>query len=106
MDFTPVRREIAEPPGAPTQVRARGRRCYDARVMILSGIRRFLERRRFPTLMLIGAALFVLNVIIPDPFPFIDEILLLIATLLIGSFRDWRTERRSDGDRDPGDAES
>ncbi len=74
--------------------------------MIKSRLRRFLERRRFPTLMLIGAALFGLNVIIPDPLPFVDEILLLVATLLIGSFRDWRTERRADGDRDAGDAES
>ncbi len=72
--------------------------------MIRSRLRRFLERRRFPTLMLIGAALFVLNVLIPDPFPFVDEILLLIATLLIGSFKDWRTERRTG--RNPGEKDA
>ena len=55
--------------------------------MVLTPIRRFLERRRFPTLLLIGAALLVLNIIVPDALPFVDEILMLIATLLIGSLK-------------------
>ena len=55
--------------------------------MIPKFIRRFLERRRFPTLMLLGAALFVANLLIPDIIPFIDEILMLIATVAIGSVR-------------------
>ncbi|MEM7053359.1 MAG: DUF6116 family protein [Pseudomonadota bacterium] len=55
--------------------------------MVLTAIRHFLERRRFPTLLIIGAALLVLNIIIPDALPFVDEILMLIATLLIGSLR-------------------
>lgn len=48
-------------------------------------VRRFLERRRFPTLLLIAATLLVINLIIPDPLPLTDEILMAIATLLIGS---------------------
>lgn len=55
--------------------------------MIPKFIRRFLERRRFPTLMLLGAALFVANLLIPDIIPFVDEILMLIATVAIGSVR-------------------
>lgn len=55
--------------------------------MIPGFVRRFLERRRFPTLLLIAAALFLVNVFIADPLPFVDEVLLLIATLLIGSLR-------------------
>lgn len=55
--------------------------------MVLTPIRRFLEQRRFPTLLIIGAVLFGLNMLIPDALPFIDEILMLIATLLIGSVR-------------------
>lgn len=55
--------------------------------MIPKFIRSFLERRRFPTLMLLGAALFVANLLIPDVIPFVDEILMLIATVAIGSVR-------------------
>lgn len=61
----------------------------------MSRLKRFLEQRRFPTLMLIGAALFVINLFVPDPLPFVDELLLLIATLLIGSFKRWRGERKA-----------
>lgn len=73
--------------------------------MLPGTIRRFLERRRFPTLMLIGAALFVVNLFLPDPLPFIDEALLLIATLFIGSFRKWRKEGAEAGPEstDPSD---
>jgi len=53
--------------------------------MIPKFIRRFLENRRFPTLMMLGGLLFVVNLLIPDPIPFVDEILLLIATIAIGT---------------------
>lgn len=55
--------------------------------MLPKFVRRFLERRRFPTLMMIGAVLFLANVLLPDPIPFVDEILMLIATVAIGSVR-------------------
>lgn len=55
--------------------------------MIPKFVRRFLERRRFPTLMLLGAVLFIANLLVPDPIPFVDEILMLIATVAIGSVR-------------------
>ena len=65
--------------------------------MILKPIRRFLERRRFPTLLMIAAGLLGLNLLVADPLPFIDEILMLIATLLIGSASKKRpVERESD----------
>ncbi|MDX1625244.1 MAG: DUF6116 family protein [Wenzhouxiangellaceae bacterium] len=66
--------------------------------MILKPVRRFLERRRYPTLMLIGALLFVIDLAIPDPLPFIDEILILIATLLIGSLRGKRSSAEEEGE--------
>jgi hypothetical protein len=44
---------------------------------------RFLESLRFPWLLLVTLALFLVNVFVPDVFPFIDEILLaLIAVVL------------------------
>ncbi|HSH26712.1 MAG TPA: DUF6116 family protein [Wenzhouxiangella sp.] len=51
----------------------------------LGPIQRFLERRRFRTLFMILAGLFVANVFIPDPIPFIDEALMLVATVIVGS---------------------
>jgi uncharacterized membrane protein YccC len=63
--------------------------------MLPGFVRRFLERRRFPTLMLIAAAVLIGNLFVPDPLPFVDEVLMLIATIVIGSFRE--RERR---DRD------
>lgn len=50
-----------------------------------------IERRfghlRFPQLFLITAAVFVLDLFIPDLIPFVDEILLGLATLLLGTLR-------------------
>jgi len=67
-------------------------------------LQRFLERRRFPTLFVILAALFGINLLIPDPFPFIDELIMLVATVLVGAFRQRRKGSRSvTDDRPPAD---
>jgi hypothetical protein len=47
----------------------------------------YAGRLRFPTLFLITAALFVLDLLIPDFIPFIDEILLGLGTLLLSSWK-------------------
>lgn len=46
-----------------------------------------LTRLRFPTLFLVTGALFLLTLVIPDPFPFADELLLGLATALLGTWR-------------------
>jgi hypothetical protein len=56
-------------------------------------IQRFLERRRFPTLFLILAALFGANLFIPDAIPLIDELIMLVATVIVGAFRERRKGR-------------
>lgn len=61
-------------------------------------IQRFLERRRFPTLFLILAALFGANLFIPDPIPFIDEAIMLVATVIVGAFRERRKGRAEGAD--------
>jgi len=66
--------------------------------MIPKFVRRFLERRRFPTLMMIGAALFTGNLLLPDPVPSVDEILMLIATVAIGSVR---SKKKPEGQKPP-----
>ncbi len=48
-------------------------------------IRGFLGRLRFPQLFLVAAGLFLLDLILPDLIPFVDEILLAIGTLVLGS---------------------
>lgn len=45
------------------------------------------EGLRFPKLAMITACLFVADLLIPDFIPFIDEILLGLATLLLGNLR-------------------
>ena len=42
---------------------------------------------RFPYLFLLAGALFVLDLFVPDLIPFLDEIMLGLLTLLLGSFR-------------------
>jgi hypothetical protein len=48
---------------------------------------RFAARLRFPQLFLLLLALFVLDLLIPDGLPFLDEILLGLMTLLLASLR-------------------
>lgn len=47
----------------------------------------FAGRLRFPQLFAITAGLFVLDLVIPDPVPFLDEIVLGLATLLLANWR-------------------
>jgi hypothetical protein len=59
-----------------------------------------LARLRFPVLFLIAAALFVLDLAVPDVIPFADEVLLGLATALLASWRarapDGKTPRTSE----------
>ncbi len=53
-------------------------------------ITRFASRLRFPQLFLLTAGLFLVDLVVPDFLPFADEILLALATLLLGT---WQRER-------------
>ncbi len=74
--------------------------------MILKPVKKFLEKRRFPTLLMIAAGLLGINLFIADPLPFIDELLMLIATLLIGSLKkrkpDQSDETQDESGQDSG----
>ena len=53
---------------------------------------------------MIAAALLVFNIFVPDPLPFVDEALMLIATLLLGAWRDRRkADRAAEDSEDPED---
>lgn len=54
---------------------------------LLSPFMGWARKLRFPTLFKITAALFVLSLLIPDPIPFVDEILLGLGTLM---FAQWK----------------
>ncbi|MBI5443459.1 MAG: hypothetical protein HY900_19890 [Deltaproteobacteria bacterium] len=46
---------------------------------------------RFPGLFALLAAVFVLDVLIPDFIPFVDEIILAILTMIFGLWKERRT---------------
>ena len=54
---------------------------------IVKIVSRFASKLRFPTLFLITAGLFLVDLVIPDAIPFADELLLGLGTLLLGSLR-------------------
>ena len=56
----------------------------------VGGILGWARKRRFPTLLLITGGLFVFDLLIPDLVPFIDEILLGLATLILSRWKDRR----------------
>lgn len=58
-------------------------------------VQRFAGRLRFPVLFLLTAALFIVNLFVPDPIPLLDEILLGLGAVLLGSWK-----QRKNGDRD------
>lgn len=54
----------------------------------------FASRLRFPWLFALTAALFLLDLFVPDAIPFVDELLLGLAALLLGSWRKRRQPPR------------
>lgn len=59
---------------------------------MLGFVQQFAAGLRFPQLFWLTAILFLLDVLIPDLIPFADEILLGLATLLLGSWKRKRGE--------------
>ena len=55
---------------------------------LLLPLMKWARRLRYPTLFKITAVLLVLNVLILDPIPFVDEILLGLGTLLLANWKD------------------
>jgi len=54
-------------------------------------LQRFLPRLKYPQLFLIMLLLFLADLIVPDFLPFIDEAMLGLLTVLVGS---WRTRHQ------------
>jgi len=54
---------------------------------VAGGLLRFAATLRFPTLFAVTAGLFLLDLLVPDMIPFVDELLLGLAALLFASIR-------------------
>jgi hypothetical protein len=55
--------------------------------MIQDRLIQYASRLRFPKLLVLTAAVFILDLILPDVIPFADEILLGLITLLLGTLK-------------------
>ena len=49
-------------------------------------IKRFLPRLRYPYLVLILGGLLLVDLVVPDPLPLVDELMLAILTFIAASF--------------------
>jgi len=54
---------------------------------IRNRLMRYASNLRFPRLLAVTAALFVIDLLFPDVVPFVDEILLGLISLLLASLR-------------------
>ena len=54
---------------------------------VLGMLPQMVRGLRFPQLFVLTVALFLLDVLIPDLIPFVDEILLGLASLLLASWK-------------------
>lgn len=58
---------------------------------IKARLRAYLESLRFPWLLLVTALLFLINVLIPDVLPFVDEILLALVGIVLSRLKRKQT---------------
>lgn len=54
---------------------------------LLGPLLRWIGRLGYPRLFVLTALLFVVNALIPDPVPFVDELLLGLGALLLGNWK-------------------
>ena len=55
-------------------------------------VNRLLPRMRYPYLFLVLGALFLVDLVVPDPIPLVDEILLAVLTFIAATFTTRREE--------------
>jgi hypothetical protein len=56
---------------------------------------RLVGRLRYPWVFALLLALFLADLVVPDPIPFVDETMLALLTFLVGS---WGSRRRDPSD--------
>ncbi|WP_066096476.1 DUF6116 family protein [Xanthomonas massiliensis] len=60
------------------------------------------RRLRYPTLFKITAVLFVVDIFLPDPVPFVDEITLGLITLALANWKNRKAPVAATTGRSPG----
>lgn len=55
-------------------------------------LQRFVGQMKSSTLLMVVASLFLLDLVVPDPLPFVDEIVLGIVTILVARWQSRRKE--------------
>lgn len=64
-------------------------------------IGRFARRLRYPQLFTVVLVVFLVDLVVPDPIPFIDELLFGLLTVLLGSLgRDGPPAERAEKEKD------
>jgi hypothetical protein len=56
-------------------------------------VQRYAGRLRYPRLLLLMLTLFGVDLVLPDAIPFVDEILLGLGTVVLGSLRKRRSDK-------------
>jgi hypothetical protein len=69
--------------------------------MIRELVARFAAGLRFPVLFALLAGLFLFDLFLPDLIPFVDEVLLALGTLVVGSLRKRRAPAPPAGPEEP-----
>lgn len=64
----------------------------------MSWLTGYASRLKFPKLLAVTAALFIIDVLLPDIVPFADEILLGLLTAVLASLRE-RRQDKPDGEK-------
>lgn len=73
------------------------------RPFLLAPLLRWFGRLSYPRLFALTAVLFVLSVLLPDPIPLVDELLLGLGTLLLAN---WKNRKDGGDERPPIEGES
>lgn len=58
------------------------------RHLLLGPFLAWARKLKYPALFKLVAGLFVLTLLVPDPIPMVDEILLALGTLLLANWKD------------------
>lgn len=66
-------------------------------------LQRLLGRMRFPQLFLLAGALFVADLLLVDPVPFLDELLLGLLTLMLARWQDKDSDPTQDATKPRGE---
>ena len=56
------------------------------------------RRLRYPTLFKLTAALFAISVLLPDPLPFVEEIMLGLGALLLANWKNRKAPTPANGE--------